>query len=221
MVFIMTFIIGIVSQKGGVGKSTLSRLIAREYAAANWNVKIADLDISQGTSFNWQSRRLARGILPEIAVERFGTVDQALKVAGHYNLLIIDAPPHSTSGTLRVAKASNLLILPTGLALDDLEPTVLLAHELVKSGVPKDRLVFVFTRVGDSEAELLEARNYLAKAGYAALQHGLPEKVAYRRANDEGKALTETRFASLNGQADRLAQEIVDALQQVSEPEAA
>ena len=217
----MTFIVGVISQKGGVGKSTLSRLIAREYAAADWSVKIADLDISQGTSYNWQSRRLAKGIVPEIPVERFGTVDQALKVADHYNLLVIDAPPHSTSGTLRVATASDLLILPTGLALDDLEPTVLLAHELVKAGVPKERLVFVFTRVGDSEAELLEARNYLFNAGYTALKNSLPEKVAYRRANDEGKSLTETRFASLNEQADRLAQEIVDALQHVSEAEAA
>jgi hypothetical protein len=40
-------IIGIASQKVGVGKSTLARLIAREYAAADWNVKIADLDIGQ------------------------------------------------------------------------------------------------------------------------------------------------------------------------------
>jgi len=38
-------IIAIASQKGGVGKSTLARLIAREYAQAKWNVKIADLDI--------------------------------------------------------------------------------------------------------------------------------------------------------------------------------
>jgi chromosome partitioning protein len=45
-------IIGIANQKGGVGKSTLARIIAREYAAAKWNVKVADLDISQGTSFN-------------------------------------------------------------------------------------------------------------------------------------------------------------------------
>lgn len=79
----------------------------------------------------------------------------------------------------------------------------------------------MFTRVGDSEAELLEARNYLFKAGYKALENSLPEKVAYRRANDEGKALTETRFTSLNDQADRLAQEVVDALQRASEAEAA
>jgi cellulose biosynthesis protein BcsQ len=80
-------IIALCSQKGGVGKSTLARLVAREYAQAKWSIKIADLDISQGTSFNWQSRRLQHGIEPVIAVERFGTVEQALKVAPHVDLL--------------------------------------------------------------------------------------------------------------------------------------
>src|ERR1700683_393732 len=69
-------IVALVSQKGGVGKSTLARIIAREYASAKWNVKIADLDIGQGNSFNWQSRRLQHDIKPVIAVERFGTVEQ-------------------------------------------------------------------------------------------------------------------------------------------------
>lgn len=40
----MAAIIGIVSQKGGVGKSTLARLVAREYANAGWRAKIVDLD---------------------------------------------------------------------------------------------------------------------------------------------------------------------------------
>jgi chromosome partitioning protein len=31
----------------------MSRLVAREYAAAGWEVKIADLDVSQGTSLNF------------------------------------------------------------------------------------------------------------------------------------------------------------------------
>ena len=39
----MAIFLGIVSQKGGVGKSTLARLVAREYAEAGWDVKIADL----------------------------------------------------------------------------------------------------------------------------------------------------------------------------------
>src|ERR1022692_3385638 len=66
--------ISIVSQKGGVSKSTLARLVAREYANAGWSVKIADLDIAQSTSFAWQGRRLQAGIEPIIPVERFGTV---------------------------------------------------------------------------------------------------------------------------------------------------
>ena len=50
-------IIGIVSHKGGVGKITITRLIAREYAASNWKVKIADMDSNQGTSTRWNMLR--------------------------------------------------------------------------------------------------------------------------------------------------------------------
>ena len=54
----MTIFLAVISQKGGVSKSTLARLVAREYSNAGWSVKIADLDVSQGTSFSWQGRRL-------------------------------------------------------------------------------------------------------------------------------------------------------------------
>jgi chromosome partitioning protein len=77
----MTIYVGVVSQKGGVGKSTVSRLVAREYAQAGWDVKIADLDISQGTSIDWKKRREENRLTPEIAVEPFRTVSQALKHA--------------------------------------------------------------------------------------------------------------------------------------------
>ena len=40
----MSYIIGMVSQKGGAGKSTLARLFARELAKDGFSVKIADLD---------------------------------------------------------------------------------------------------------------------------------------------------------------------------------
>lgn len=144
----MALIIGMVSQKGGVGKSTLARLVAREYALAGWTVKIADLDVTQGTSFNWQSRRLQAGIEPAIPVERFGAVEQALKVAEHYDLVILDGPPHSTAGTLKIAQSSLLTVLPTGLSLDDLEPSVLLAHELRKRGATSSKITFALSGRG-------------------------------------------------------------------------
>src|SRR5579884_2070193 len=143
----MALLIGIASQKGGVGKSTLARLIAREYANAGWSVKIADLDVSQATSFNWQGRRLQSAMEPVIPVERFGSLEQALKNAAHFDLMIFDAPPHSTAGTLRIAEKSDIVVLPTGLSLDDLEPSVRLAHELVKKAVPKVKIAFALCRV--------------------------------------------------------------------------
>lgn len=217
----MTLFIGTVSQKGGVGKSTLARLIAREYALAGWNVKIADLDIQQGTSFSWQARRLQRGVDPVVAVERFGTVGQAIKAAAGYDLMILDGPPHATMGTLQIAEASTLVVLPTGLALDDLEPTILLAHELTKKGVPAGRIVIAFCRVGDSESELAEASTYVRQAGYRHFANVLPEKTGFRRASDEGRAPTETRFPSLNERAEAIAHEIADIIQANTDREAA
>jgi chromosome partitioning protein len=217
----MSLVIGVISQKGGVGKSTLCRLIAREYAAAGWEVKIADLDISQGTSFSWQARRLQHTLEPVIPVERFGTVDQALKKTDGYGLIILDGAPHSTAATLKIAEAASLALLPTGLSLDDLEPSVLLAHELVKKNVPRGKLAFALCRVGESDTEIAEARQYLEQAGYRVLAGSLPEKIAYRRASDEGRAVTETRFASLNQRADALAQSIVDLATTLAEGKAA
>ena len=42
-------IISLISQKGGVGKSALARLLAVEVTKAGWTAKIADLDPAQGT----------------------------------------------------------------------------------------------------------------------------------------------------------------------------
>ena len=211
----MAIFLGMVSQKGGVGKSTLARLVAREYAKAGWSVKIADLDVSQGTSFNWQARRLQNMLEPVIPVERFGTVEQAIKGSGQHDLVILDGPPHSTVGTLKIADVAEMVVLPTGLSLDDLEPSVLLAHEIVKKGIPKQKIVFALCRVGESEPEITEARSYINQAGYATLKGEIPEKTAYRRASDEGRTLTETRFPTLNQRSDLLAQSIVDQLNRI------
>ena len=88
-------------------------------------------------------------IEPEIAVERFGSVDQAVKSAAQFDLTIIDAPPNSNVETPRIARAADAVILPTGLPLADMQPCVLLGHKLVKKGVGKAKLAFTFCRVGE------------------------------------------------------------------------
>ena len=215
----MAALIGLVSQKGGVGKSTLARLFAREYAAAGWQVKIADLDISQGTSTDWKQRRERGAIKPDIAVEPFGTVAQALKVTQLYDLVVFDGPPHSMAGTLEIAEVSDAIILPTGLSLDDLKPSVLLAHELIQSHIPADRIIFALCRVGDRENEIAEARGYITRAGYRVLEGEMPERTGYRRASDQGRAASETTHPSLRERAERLAQSVINFVSKSSNAE--
>lgn len=86
-------------------------------------------------------------------------MQKALKAGEQFDLLLFASVLHSSQMTLQIAKSSNVVVLPCGIALDDLEPQVLLAHDLVKNGVPKDRIAFALCRVGDSEAEYPKPKN--------------------------------------------------------------
>jgi chromosome partitioning protein len=205
----MTTIIAFVSQKGGVGKSTLARALAREAAHNGLKVKIADLDTQQGTSIDWHRTRLQAGIKPVVAAEAFATAAQALKTAEHYDLLIIDGPARTSSGTLDIAKVANLVVQPTGASRDDLLPAVREFHALVQAGIPKAKMVFALNHIG-TPAEEAEARAYIAEAGYAVLDGCLLERPAYRKAQNTGHAVTETSFRNLNAKADALIQALID-----------
>lgn len=205
----MATVVALVSQKGGVGKSTLSRALAREAAAGGLRVKVADLDTQQGTSVDWHRTRLGAGIEPVVSVEAFATAAQALAVADGFDLLIIDGPARTSQATLEIAKAADLVVQPTGASLDDLRPAVREFHALVKAGVPSNRLTFALNRIG-TDAEEADARAYLEEAGYTVLTGGLFERPAYRQAQNEGKAITETRYTRLNERADALLQSLID-----------
>jgi chromosome partitioning protein len=211
-------IIGVVSQKGGVGKSTLIRLLAREYAINKWIVKIADMDAKQGTVTRWNMCRNDMKINPSIKTEQYRAVKDAMNDynKGEIDLLLFDGAPAASITTLQIANNSNLIVLPTGISIDDLEPTVRLAHELVKQGILKRRIAIVLSRVGDSDAELLDARAYIEQTGYKTLQSSLPDRVAYRRAQDSGKSIAETSFKTLNKRAVEIAQEIVNLTTEVT-----
>lgn len=205
----MTTVIAFVSQKGGVGKSTLARALAREAVSSGLQVKVADLDTQQGTSVDWHRTRLDGNINPAVSVEAFRTAKQALSIADHYELLIIDGPARTSSGTLEIAKIANLVVQPTGASVDDLRPAVREFHALTKAGIPLERLTFALNRIG-TDAEEAEARAYLEEAGYAILRGYLPERPAYRKAQNIGLSVTETRYSSLNQRADDLIQALID-----------
>ena len=202
------FVVAFVSQKGGVGKSTLARGLAREAAHGGLNVKIADLDTQQLTSVKWNARRQQAGIEPAIRVESFATAAAALKDAAHYDLLILDGPARFSAATLEIARSADLIVQPSGPSIDDLEPGVLEFNGLMKEGVSRAKLVFALNHIG-TEAEERKAREYVSQR-YEVLPGCLEERPAFRDAMNKGHTITEIGFSSLRKRADALIQALVD-----------
>ena len=208
----MTYIIGMVSQKGGAGKSTLARLFARELAKDGFSVKIADLDTQQTTCTDWAADRAEAGYQPEIQVQPFGNLKTALKDALRFDAYILDGRPHSSQQTIDIAHAADLVVIPTGQTKDDLRPAVKLAHSIVNEGISPEHIAFALIKTTNSAAELAAAHAYLEQTDYLTLDGAIPVSTAYGIAHDHGKAVTETSHRSLNTKAEQLAQAIINRL---------
>lgn len=203
----MAVVVSFVSQKGGVGKSTLARALLA-VAAHSMTARLADLDPQQASVVAWErARRRNRVVGPPCEVVPYRSFRDALAASSDVDLLIVDTPARTSRTTLEIAKQSNLVVQPTGASADDLSPAILTFHELVKEGVPKDRLAIAICRVL-SDGEEATVRAYVEDAGYTALPGAIPERIAYREAQNRGRAITETMTAKLNAQADAL----IDAL---------
>ncbi len=199
----MSVVLSIIGQKGGVGKSTIARAVSVVGVQGGLRVKLIDLDIGQQTSVRWSTTRATSRVLNTIDAQAYSSVADALKQARDVDLVVVDTPGHLSPETFEVARASDLIILPTGTSSDDLHPVTLLLYELEQIGISKDRLCVALCRILDAKEEHW-ARQYLESTGYKPLGGSLPERLGYRRAHNRGKSVTETTETPLNERANEL-----------------
>jgi chromosome partitioning protein len=204
-------IISVVAQKGGVGKSSVARTLAVEFTRAGWSVLLADIDTSQATANRWaEKRRNATGIEPQITTAIYATATLAIEASSNFQLTVIDGAPHATIGTADAAGASDLVIIPTGSSMDDLEPAVLLASELAKS-LDSRKIVFALYKT-TSSAQARESRETLENYGFSVLPGEISVKTGYIEAFDKGFCATETKYDRLNEMAGILVQAVANRL---------
>jgi chromosome partitioning protein len=204
-------VIGVVSQKGGVGKSTLCQLIAREAAIGGRHVKILDFDVKQMTSTDWVRARLDRDLAPAIEAEPTRNVDKALKHSKGYDIILLDGAAGTPKRTAELMPVCDLVIVPTGASRADLVPSLALARHIAADKLAIDGPVFALCRIMTA-SEAAEARATIGSAGFETLEGDLIERPGYRQAQNIGRSPTETAYPSLNGKARRLAQGILDRL---------
>lgn len=201
--------IACISQKGGVGKSTLARDIAVQFAANGWDARIVDMDDRQTTTILWQARRQEGMISPPVHVFGCKSAESAIAFNG-CDLVIFDGTPYSNQETAKIAAASDLVVIPTGPSLDDLHPQVLLAHELQKVRVGAKRILFVLNSiVGDIDGnEVTAARDFINQAGYRVAKFALARRPSYQHAMNVGRSISEVSAPTLRVQAIGVVEEI-------------
>ena len=202
-------IISLLNQKGGVGKSSLARALAVEFARTDWGVHVADLDRAQQTFFKWAERRAEENITPPVEVALYSDPKAALKAAANTDVLIVDGKAFADAHALEIALNSDLVIIPVGVSMDDLEPSLKLAVELVNKGIDRASIVFVVCRVPDNgDKEAMNTRSSIQGWNFEVVRGWIPFKPSYSQAMDKGLSFTETPFKSLSEKADKIIEQL-------------
>jgi chromosome partitioning protein len=139
-------IIGMLNQKGGVGKTTLSISIAHSLALKNKRDRILVVDADpQQSALSWSDVREGEHPFTVISLPKKSLHKDISKMQNDYDHIIIDGPPRVTDLARACIMASDLVIIPCTPSPYDIwasEETVNLVKEATQY---KENLKFLFT----------------------------------------------------------------------------
>lgn len=155
-------IISILSQKGGVGKTTISAHLG--VVAENYGKKVVLIDADPQGSLSewWNVRSLDTPAFANLAIKDLENFIQNAREVSAYNLVIIDTPPALTEANKYIANLSDLIIIPTRPSPHDLRAisrTIEIVEEAQKP------MIFVINCA-------VQRARITAEAAIALSQHG-------------------------------------------------
>jgi chromosome partitioning protein len=187
-----------ISQKGGVGKSTLSCQLAVYAVQLDLKTIVLDLD-PQASASVWHQQRGAGEAPPVVQVlpDKLGTVVDHIRGTGAFDLVIIDTAPHTDKGALAAISQADLIVCPTKPAMVDLSAmrdTV----SIIELADAKARAVGVVNGVpvvgsGKGAAKAYaKASEFVERFGIRVAASYIGDRVAFVHAMDAGSGVTMT-----------------------------
>ena len=192
-----------VSQKGGVGKSTLARVLAVGAIHRGRRTLLADFDLDQFTCVEWSAARMRASIEPEVDTRAFKSLKKLRKDESVVDFIVADTRGLADDLSTEIAEDLDVVFLPTGVSLDDLRPTLALARKLARRGA-EGRLVMVLSKVGRSETQFAKAVEAIEDAGFELLSEHWPQRDGFQNDLDAGRAGREARNPHLREIAERM-----------------
>ncbi len=185
-------IIGILNQKGGVGKTTLAVNLAAGLARSGARVLLIDAD-PQGSALDWSAARQAAPLFAVVGLPR-PTVHKEIAIIGHgFDHIVIDGPPRVTDLARSAIMASDLVVIPVQPSPYD----IWAAEEVVKlideARVYKENLksCFVVNRKIANTAIGRDVGEALAAYPLPVLRASVTQRVVFAEAAAQGKSIFE------------------------------
>ena len=180
-------VLSIISQKGGVGKTTLATALAVEASRNGKRTVMFDLDPQASASF-WQDTRQNDALaITAVPASRLRHVMQAVREAG-CDLVIIDTPPFSKDIAFEATQHADFVLVPTRPAvLDVMAMTRTL--DLVKQYNRAYGVVLTFCPPAGREVD--DTVKTIRELNAALCPVRIGNRIAYSRAQQTGQAAQE------------------------------
>ena len=186
---VIVITIGIVSQKGGAGKTTLAIHLAAVATQAGQVACLIDTD-PQATAAAWGDWR--KGADPEVItcppVRLEKTLADAAKLGA--TIAIVDTPPHADAAARETARLADLILIPCRPRAFDLH-AISTTADLIRQTAKKAFVVFNAT---PTKARLLhaEAQEVIEGLGLKIAPITIADRAAYHANAANGKTALES-----------------------------
>jgi chromosome partitioning protein len=185
-------IVGVLNQKGGVGKPTISVNLAHAFALLGNRVLLVDAD-PQGSALAWSSVRVEDPLFPVIGMPRPTLHKDLPAVAADYAHVIIDGAPRVNELARAAIMASDFILIPVQPSPYDVWASEEIVKLIREARVFKETLkaAFAINRKIVNTAIGRDVEGALADYDLPVLATALCQRVAFAESAAQGRTVFE------------------------------
>lgn len=174
--------LAVISQKGGVGKTTLATALAVAAERDGRRAALFDLDPQASATFWFDTRGAETPAVASIQPARLEHMLEAARQAG-CGLAVIDTPPFAKDIAFEAAQLADFILVPTRPAVFDAKAVVRTLAMVKGYGKPSAVVLTFCQPFGSDAADAAEA---VTRIGAALCPTRIGQRVAHSRAQQTG-----------------------------------